>query len=218
MRHPANKSLLKVRAYTAFSLRWLIPRLSDFYAKHKTVELVLSVSNDAVDFKRDDLDFAIRLGTGDWPSSTAERLMPNILAPVCSPALLKGKSALKKPDDLKRHVLLQSTPPERREDWPDWLRAQGIDQFNRYSHLYFESSALTYQAAMEGHGIAMAQLALIQPDLDAGRLVRPFPGTLDKGAFTYYLIYPSNRRMSTRMKDFKAWLMNACKDLELVRK
>ena len=68
--------------------------------------------------------------------------------------------------------------------------------------------------AIEGHGVAMAQLALIQPDLDAGRLVQPFSATLDKDPFTYYLIYPFSRRLSARMKGFRTWLMDACKDFE----
>jgi LysR family glycine cleavage system transcriptional activator len=210
LRHPENKSSLKVRAYTTFSLRWLIPRLSDFYRKHKSVELVLSASNDPVDFNREDLDFAIRLGAGDWPGAKVERLLPNVVAPVCSPALLKGEVPLVKPADLKRHVLLQSTRPERRDDWPEWLQAQGIHEFEGRNHLYFESSALTYQAAIEGQGIAMAQLALVQQDIDAGRLVRPFANTLDKGAYTYYLIYPSNRQLSAEMKDFRKWLLDEC--------
>ena len=56
------------------------------------------------------------------------------------------------------------------------------------SFVYVESSALSYQAAVEGQGFAMAQMALVQEDLGAGRLVRPFQGCMDKGDFTYYLV------------------------------
>jgi len=54
----------------------------------------------------------------------------------------------------------------------------------------------------------MAQLALVQRDLDEGRLVRLFDEALDNSA--YYLIYPENRRMSARKKDFRTWIMAAC--------
>ena len=210
MVQPESKSLLKVRAHTTFALRWLIPRLSDFYAGHQHVELVLSVSNDPVDFKRDDLDFAIRLGNGQWAGATGERLLQNIVSPVCSPAYLQEHPLTGGAAGLKQHVLLQSTRPERRDEWPSWLKAQGIDSFDGYSHMYFESSALSYQAAVEGHGIAMGQLALVQRDLDEGRLVRLFDETLNTGDSAYYLIYPEDRRMSARMKEFRAWLVAAC--------
>jgi LysR family glycine cleavage system transcriptional activator len=207
---PSSKELLKVRAYTTFSLYWLIPRLTDFYEHHKNLELVLSVSNDPVDFKRDDINFAIRLGDGEWPGVISERLLPNVVSPVCSPSYLQKNPLRGGVKGLRQHILLQSTRPERKEEWPAWLKAQGIAQFEGYKHMYYESSALSYQAAVEGHGIAMGHLALVQRDLEGGRLIRLFDQALDNGIFTYYLIYPANRRLSERMKEFRAWLIGAC--------
>ncbi len=43
----------------------------------------------------------------------------------------------------------------------------------------YESSAMAYAAAVEGQGIAMAQLFLVEDDLREGRLVMPFKKTLD---------------------------------------
>jgi LysR family glycine cleavage system transcriptional activator len=207
---PGNKDMLKLRAYTTFSLRWLIPRLSSFYAENRSVELVLSTSNEPVDFSREKLDFAIRLGHGEWPGAIAEKLIPNIVAPVCSPSLLARGPAVKEPADLMQHVLLQSTWPERRDDWPAWLAAQGVATLDDFSFLYFESSALSYQAAIEGQGFAMAQMALVQDDIAAGRLVLPFERYLDRGEFTYYLIYPESRRLTAQMKTFREWLRGQC--------
>jgi len=207
---PGNKEMLRLRAYTTFSLRWLIPRLSSFYAENRSVELVLSTSNEPVDFSREKLDFAIRLGNGEWPGAIAERLIPNVVAPVCSPALLERGPPVKEPADLMRHVLLQSTWPERRNDWPAWLDAQGVPALDDFSFLYFESSALSYQAALEGQGFAMAQMALVQDDIAAGRLVCPFDRHLDRSEFTYYLIYPESRRLTPQMKAFRDWLRAQC--------
>jgi LysR family glycine cleavage system transcriptional activator len=207
---PGNKEVLRLRAYTTFSLRWLIPRLSSFYAENRSVELVLSTGNDPVDFSREKLDFAIRLGDGQWPGAIAEKLIPNIVTPVCSPALLERGPPVKEPADLMQHVLLQSTWAERRDDWPAWLAAQGVPAQDDFSFLYFESSALSYQAALEGQGFAMAQLALVQEDIAAGRLVCPFDRPLDRNEFTYYLIYPEARRLTSQMVAFRDWLRAEC--------
>lgn len=211
VQRPGHPARIQVRAYTTFALRWLIPRLSDFYAQQRGVELSLSVSHDPVDFKRDDLDFAIRLGVpGDWPGATVERLLPNVLAPVCSPALLAAGAPLKTPVDLRRHVLLQCSAPERRQDWMDWFAAQGHATVHAQGQLHFESSALAYQAAVEGHGVALAQLPLVRQDLDAGRLVRPLAEVLDKGVYTYYLIHPAHLPLDGPRQAFRTWLMQAC--------
>ncbi len=205
-----SKATLKVRTQTTFALRWLIPRLSQFYARHPGVEVLVSMSMslDLVDFKREDVDFAIQLGPGPWPGASAERLLENITSPVCSPAYLKRHPLRRGARGLKEHVILQSTRPERREEWPLWLQAQGIQRFDGYQQMVFESSALSYQAAVEGHGIAMAHLALVQRDLDEGRLVRLFDDTVAHNA--YYLLHAEHRRMSARMKDFRAWIVTAC--------
>lgn len=210
LRNPGHKDSLRLRAYTTFSLRWLIPRLSRFYESNRNVELMLSTGIEPVDFSREKLDFAIRLGHGDWPNVTAEKLIPNVLAPVCSPALLERGPPLASPADLKQHVLLQSIYPERRDDWSEWLRNQDVDVAEDFSFLYFESSALSYQAALEGQGFAMAQLALVADELARGRLVCPFQRFLDKGAFTYYLVYPQNKRLTPQMKRFRDWLNAEC--------
>ena len=97
----AQKKQLRIRAYTTFAIRWLIPRLSSFHAAHPRIEVLLTASLQPVDFARDDLDGAIRLGPGDWPGVNAYRLAPNILAPVCSPALLRSGTSLKRPADLR---------------------------------------------------------------------------------------------------------------------
>lgn len=209
IRNPGNKDTLRLRAYTTFSLRWLIPRLSRFYESNRSVELILSTGMEPVDFTREKLDFAIRFGRGDWPDVTSEKLIPNVLAPVCSPALLE-RGPVSQPPDLKRHVLLQSIYAERRDDWVEWLGNQGVEVADDCSFLYFESSALSYQAAIEGQGFAIAQLALVEEELASGTLVCPIPRYLDRGDYTYYLVYPENRRLTPQMKRFRDWLRAEC--------
>jgi LysR family glycine cleavage system transcriptional activator len=208
----AKKEPLRIRAYTTFALRWLIPRLSGFHAAHPAVEVLLSASLAPVDFSRENLDGAIRLGHGDWPGHRVDRLVPNVLAPVCSPALLRNGPPLKRPADLARYVLLHSQASERSSDWQDWLHENGIDDnVDGLSGLTYESSALAYQAAIAGQGIAMAQLVLVEDDLAAKRLVLPFKKKLNRRDYTYYLLTPSNRRMSPPMHQFRQWLLEHCR-------
>ena len=172
--------------------------------------MLLTASLQPVDFARDDLDGAIRLGRGDWPGVNAYRLLPNVLAPVCSPGLLRSGTSLKRPADLAHHTLLHSIA--RADDWEHWLRAMGADpDVDSHAGLTYESSAMAYQAAIAGQGVAIAQLFLVEEDIAAKRLLIPFRNkTLDMGAFTYYLVTPAARRESASMTQFREWLIEQC--------
>src|SRR5688572_21882573 len=136
-------------------MRWLIPRLSSFHAAHPNIHVQLTTSLEWVDFDREDIDAAIRLGTGTWPGVHAHRLVRNELLPVCSPAFAARHNGLHKPHHIARETLLHSLA--RPDDWANWLNAAGVSGADQYAGLKYESSVLAYQAAIEGHGIAIAQ-------------------------------------------------------------
>jgi LysR family transcriptional regulator, glycine cleavage system transcriptional activator len=198
-----KRTRLKVRAYTTFALKWLIPRLSSFHAANAEVEVLLTASLDPVDFRKDDIDGAIRLGDGRWPDARAFRLMPNLLVPVCSPSVA---TQVREPADLRDQVLLHSIA--RADDWSYWLASAGVDdRVDARGGMTYESSAMAYTAAVEGQGFAIAQRFLVEAELADGKLVQPFPQALDMGDFTYYLVTPAGRRESVSMRTFREWLL-----------
>ncbi len=206
-RRGQRKQQLKVRAYTTFAMRWLIPRLSGFHAAHPDIEVLLKASLEPVDFRKEDIDGAIRLGDGDWPGANAFRLVDNILAPVASPALLASGPKLRRPADLAHHTLLHTIA--RPDDWAYWLEAAGAgDAIDPRAGMTYESSAMVYAAAIEGQGVAMAQRFLVEKDLEEGRLAMPFKKTLDMRDFTYYLLTPAHRDETSPMKTFRLWMLD----------
>lgn len=199
-----GRKLLKIRAYTTFAMRWLIPRLSTFHATQPDIDVLLTTSLEWVDFEREDIDAAIRLGDGTWPSVKAYPLVKNELTPVCSPRLLIKEPCRINPESLTNKTLLHSLA--RPDDWANWLKAAGANTVSAYSGLKYESSVLAYQAAIEGQGFAIAQLVLVQQDLAAGRLVTPFDLSLDMQGVTYYLVCPLGKAETAELKIFREWL------------
>lgn len=197
--------VLRIRAYTTFSMKWLIPRLGSFHAANKTTEVQLTTSNEAVAFDRENVDGAIRLGEGQWPGVEVDRLMANELTPLCSPSY-RRTHRIKTVKDLANLALLHSLV--RPDDWKYWLDAVGAKNIDPYSGDKYASSTLAYQAVLEGHGIMIAQRALFVEDLRRRRLVQPFEYTLDRGAFTYYFVYPRNRLRNPAFRRFRAWLLD----------
>lgn len=206
LKRRGQRKQLKIRAYTTFAMRWLIPRLSGFHQAHPDIEVLLKASLEPVDFRKEDIDAAIRLGDGTWPRTNCYRLVSNVLAPVASPHLI-ATTTLKRPADLAHHTLLHSIA--RLDDWMFWLEAAGIgDALDGRAGMTYESSAMTYAAAVEGQGVAMAQLFLVEKDLRDGRLVQPFKQIVDMGDYTYYLLTPNHRPESASMTKFRLWMLD----------
>src|SRR3984957_19184991 len=81
---------LRISTLSTFAVRWLIPRLSRFQARHPDVEIFLSTSTRAVDLSRETFDCAIRFGNGEWRGVASQPLYTEELVPACNPQWLKA--------------------------------------------------------------------------------------------------------------------------------
>jgi len=151
------------------------------------------------DFRRDDIDVAIRYGSGSYPGLTVEHLMDDIYFPVCSPNIAGGPP--KHPEDLRRYLLLRS----ENEFWQPWFAAVGLDWPEPDRGPIFNDASHVMQAAIEGQGIALARTSLIGNDLANGVLVRLFDATVPAPT-RYFLVYPPRSSESPKLKQFGAWL------------
>jgi len=193
-------SVLKIRSPATFAVRWLIPRLANFHRLHDNIEVQLTTSSAPLNFSREDLDAGIQLGDGNWSGVHVQRLIPNILIPVAA-----STRPVKPRSKLQGETLLHSLA--RPEDWTLWLKEAGMLPNTGRREMRYETSLLAYQAAIEGHGIAIAQEALVRSELNSGALVAPFPFKLDRGTHTYYFTWPENHKPSESLKVFRDWLV-----------
>lgn len=202
----SEPATLSVLAYTTFSAKWLIPRLSDFLARHPGFEVKIVNSGVDVDFARDPVDLAIQFGEGKWPGMRADRLLADELEPVCSPEWLRQvRSGSAGPQTLLGRRLLISEP--RNTDWPEWLAFAGLsDAAATAERMSFSSYVLAWQAAVDGLGIAIGYSRLLSSELRSGRLVRPFAMPLRRPK-AYWLVQPGRGREPRRAAIFREWLL-----------
>jgi len=201
VRPSVGGATLKIRSPATFAVRWLIPRLASFHRLYPDTDVQLTASAAPIDLDREDLDAGVQLGVGDWPGLHTQLLIPNELVPVAAPEL---QEALDEPAALANATLLHSMA--RIDDWFHWLSAAGVDTGGAHSGMKYETSLLAYQAAIEGHGVAIAQKALVRRELADGSLVTPFGFTLDRGPHTYYFVWHAHRRQSPALIAFREWL------------
>jgi len=194
---------LNVSTMDSFAGKWLLPRLYEFRQANPEIDVRLSTSELLADFVHDDIDIALRYGRGRYPGLETDFLMDEDLTPVCSPALLEGPHALKRPEDLIHHTLIHDV---FFIDWQAWLKAAGVDGIDVTRGPSYQSSDLGIQAAVQGEGVALGRSALYEHDLAAGRLVRPFDLSISAD-YDYYLVYPPGALENPKTKAFRDWVL-----------
>ena len=194
---------LTVSMVPSFASKWLVPRLGRFRERHPEIDVRISASHHAVDFAKEGVDMAVRLGLGDFPGLREDWLLTEPLYAVCSPALLKGPLPLGTPEDLGRHTLLHD---ETHREWKMWLEMHGVNGVDHTRGPVFNDASMALNAAIEGQGVAMGRGELVALDMAAGRLVRPFDLTMPFH-FAYYVVCPEAVAEWPKVAAFREWVL-----------
>ncbi len=194
---------LTISTFPSFAAKWLVPRLGSFTERHPEIDVRIGATHAMVEFGQSGVDLAIRQGQGPYPGLHNDFLVRADMFPVCSPALLQGEVPLRKPSDLRHHHLLHN---RRAEEWGLWLRAHGVKGVDLTHGTQFSDDSLVMEAAMNGQGVAITREPLAAADLEAGRLVRPFPQATPD-LFAYYMVCPEERANVPKIVLFREWIV-----------
>lgn len=202
---------LRLSLGARFATHWLLPRLPQCRAAHPGLELTFDISDAVRDFDADDVDVAIRYGAGDYPGAISHRLFHTVVVPVCSPALLQSGPALNAPRDLcTRTLCFVDCKPGGIvwPNWPMWMAAAGVDDFDDSRSVAFTESSHVVQAVIDGGAVGLVEWELVERDVQAGRLVRLFDvGVRVAPQYAYHLVYPAALDADPRVKALRDWML-----------
>ncbi len=148
----------------------IMPRLSEFWAKHPGIEIALQPSVTYVDLVAEGYDLAVRaapIGT-TWPGLDMVELSKSCWTVVGTPELIRqhGRDPLKLP-----WVWSNEMPGEIAE-----LKRAGVD-IDGLTKADIGDSSLHWAAARRGLGLSLASEHVAREDIASGRLVElPLPG------------------------------------------
>lgn len=204
-------SQIRVTMDPQFATKLLMGRIDQFRKLHPGIELLFDVAYELRDFELDDIDVAIRFGTGKYPGLRTDRLFNNVIVPVCSPRLLTSGKPLREPLDLLQHTLAHiewSRPGVTWPNWQMWMAAAGIHDFDNSRTIVFGNSSDAILAAMSGAAVALVDFAMVANDLSEGRLIRPFELSIQvPSEFAYFLAYPEANAADPRIVAFRDWIL-----------
>jgi DNA-binding transcriptional LysR family regulator len=166
---------LTVTTTVTFASLWLVPRLADFQRRHPEITVSLVADNAIHDLQRAQLDIAIRYTTRQRAGAGAAKLFGERVVPVCSPQLL-ARAPLERPEDLAKFVLLHYEDPEGQAPWLSWnvwfevmqmqpVKGAGALRFSHYDQMI--------RAAIDGQGVALGRVPLVEELIRVGALATP---------------------------------------------
>ena len=221
---------LSVNVPPSFAAKWLMPRLHRFVTAYPDIDIRIIASMRLVDARQHDasysypdehdrtgdFDIDIRFGAGSYPRCRVDKLFNVSFTPLCSPRLLEGLRPLKKPADLRYHLLLHDELPDFRAGWPTWalwLKAAGVEDMDADRGPHFSHPILGLEAAVDEMGVALGVKELAAYDLAAGRLVAPFELVLQIDS-AYYLVVSEASADLPKVKVFREWLLKEALDVQ----
>ena len=185
---------IRIAANRAISLFWLAPRLRRFGLGPDSADVSLSTSDKPGDTLNYDNDLVITYGYGDSPGWRGDLLFEETLVPVAAPGYLAaiGIDAERfEPNQSCRLLEYERLAP----DWVNWrvwleqVPGSGLEACERLS---CRNYAQAIGAAVDGQGLALGSLGLIDDELRAGRLCVLDDRQLRTGR-GYYLAWPERR-------------------------
>ena len=192
---------VRITLTASFASQWLMPRLKDFWDMHPDIALSLHPDARVSDLRRDGMDLGIRYGNGDWPGVSARFLAPARMAIAAAPDLLDGRESLSTAEMQEMEWILA-------RDWPEqenYLRSLGLDP-RTLSRTDFVNEELSLAAARQGLGLVVESLALMEDDLEEGRLIL-LHDSKDRLPAYFIVTSPGPQRAATRA--FLKWLESA---------
>ncbi|WP_418132307.1 LysR substrate-binding domain-containing protein (plasmid) [Variovorax sp. 375MFSha3.1] len=203
-------SQMSISVVTSLAGPWLIPRLSDFWQKHPTVQLKFVPYRMSEEFDAPAPDCCIHFGLGpeQWPEWSCDYVIGRELVVICSPLRAEARYAQGRWKDLREladePLLFHTSAPDR---WRLWLHevCGGLSTVNLTQG--YDLVATLVQAAIADYGVAIVPRCIVQWELTSGRLVAPFdvPVMVARG---YFLCAPMNRVRLPAFVAFRSWLLD----------
>ena len=215
IRRSRSRRRVSVATFASFGSLWLLPRIEAFQREHPDIDIRVSAHDSIADLDDPELDLALRYLSPDQVPAGGVHMFDETLTPVVSRALweqirLGNAPPLAKAADLAQHTLAEEDddrPSTEFLSWRHWLAAQGHAGLQPRRWLYLNFTYQQVQAALAGHGVALARVPLVFEALQRGELVEPF-GMQGRvvSPFSYWMLVAPASRARSEVMEFGAWV------------
>lgn len=200
----APEGQLRVTAPPDLAMRFLIPWVAEFLARHPGISIAMELSNAPRNLIESHFDLAIR-GTLAVEDNLVTRSLGQSRLFTCARAdYLARRGDPAAPMDLVDHDLLHFAALRQGRSW-SFLRGEERVDVPVAPRLELSDGWALRTAALEGAGVVQLPAFIIGHDLREGRLVPILSGWQGR-LVPLHAVYPDNRLIAGRVRTFVTFL------------
>lgn len=196
---------LKISCFSTLASNIIIPQMGAFQNAHPDIDIRIETGNHIADLRYDDIDLAIRVGSGDWPNVVSTKITDIEIAAVGSKSFIE-KHQLKQFEDVKKVPLIDITMMD--DIWGNWANKLNLDHTPYKRTITFSDYDSSIRAAIQGLGLALAMFPIEKINEDNGLLIKPFNENLTypKSVYAVYRVEDEKRH---DIQCFLNWLLKS---------
>lgn len=197
------RGALRLVAHTTATLNQLVPLIAGFKRAHPNVTLDVTLTERPVDLVAEGYDLGIVVPYMLTSETTVVRLLARIpVVIVATPAYLDATSTPTHPSELEGHAFVAMSPSIRRpslafrSDDEAWTVPLGFEVSSN-------SPNFNREMVLQGFGIGVVPLALVENELASGALIRLLAGfALVEDSIEIRLAYSNRTLLPAKVRAF----------------
>ena len=186
--------------------RWIIPKMKSFQKEFPDIDLVFEHTPRITNAEMMSSDIQIDWGEPDsWFGLNSDFLMNVTYSPVISPKLLADQSDLLhsiSPTDLLNFTIIHQYDFS---EWRSWMDLSGFHELDVETGLTIMDSNVALQAAIDSGGVALGSFPFVDPEVNAGTLIKLFDIDLQPSR-AYHILIKQHTTPNPDISLFVSWL------------
>ncbi|SAL24319.1 LysR family transcriptional regulator [Caballeronia humi] len=195
--------VLRLVAHTTATVNRLVPLIAAFRRRHPQVRLDVTLTERPVDLVAEGYDLALVLPFMLTTDNVITRLLERIpLVLVAAPAYLDTHPAPRHPSELVDHEFVPMSASIRKPELTFRIGGEEITVPLKFD-ISSNSADFNRQMVLEGFGIGILPLGLVQGEIASGRMVTLLdPFELMSGAIEIRLAYSTRALLPAKVRAF----------------
>ncbi len=206
------QSGIVLSALSSIVNKWIGRKAFEWQALYPDANLRIIGNDEEQALSGSHADFRITYGKRAEVHVHFTPLYTDWVVPACSPRLL-GDRKLAEPAEILSFPLLNIQWEQhyvRAPQWSEWAKLVGTTSNEKLSGLFFALSSSAIDAAVNGRGFVLAQISMIEDELNAGSLVVPYDIRVQLPE-SYYLAWDRAALEKPYGKEFHSWILSVAR-------
>lgn len=204
------KGLLRLSSQTAFARMRLVPHLAQVMATFPELELDIVTQDTWPNLVEQGIDLRIHIGEIEDDTVIAQLIGHSPIMLFASRAYVDAHGKPETPEDLARHLLIQSTGYDAKRKWSFTKDGKTI-VIDVKSRVGIDNLGTLREAVLAGVGICSTpQYMYSHENMDVVQLLQDY----DMGKVAMYVAYPSRRFVPLKVRMFIDYIKAAYRQYE----